>query len=194
MRYIITESNLKNLLYKSFSEHGFVETMERMRLTLPQILKIYGDHKLPGLSCVDKFEICDSIINSESESVGWWAGSDKIMRLRFEREGYIVSLYPGGYGEVTYFRVEKLSTGDFLDGESTPFWDGNCYLPVNVERYIKKGVGNGRPTYVFKRFDLEKDFKTLNDVIIWLKSEYISIILRVCRLVFEKMEHENKFL
>jgi hypothetical protein len=194
MKYIITESNLKNLLYKSFSEHGFVETMERMRLTLPQILKIYGDHKLPRLSCVDKFEICDSIINSGSESVDWWTGSDKLMKLKFKRGGYIVSIIPGGYGEVTYFKVGKISTGDSLDGAATPFWNGDCYLPVDVDLYIKKDVINGRPIDVYQRFDLDREFETLKDIIIWLNSEYISSILKVCRPVFEKMEYENKFL
>ena len=202
MKYIITESNLKNLLYKSFSEHGFVETMERMRLTLPQILKIYGDHKLPGLSCVDKFEISDSIINSGSESVDWWGGSDKVMKLKFKRGDYIVSINPGGYGEVTYYTVGKISTGDFLEGAATPFWNGNCHLPVDVEMYIKKDLINERPidiyqrliSDIYQRFDLEGEFETLNDIIIWLNSEYISNILKVCRPVFERMEYENKLL
>ena len=194
MKYVITESNLKNLLYKSFSEHGFVETMERMRLTLPQILKIYGDHKLPGLSCVDKFEICDSIINSGSESVDWWGGSDKVMKLKFKRGDYMVKIFPGGYGEVTYFMVGKISTGDFLEGVATPFWDGNCHLPVDVEMYIKRDIINGRPIDIYQRFDLEGEFGTLKDIIIWLNSEYISNILKVCRPVFEQMEYENQFL
>lgn len=194
MKYIITESNLKNLLYKSFLEHGFVETMERMRLTLPQILKIYGDHKLPGLSCVDKFEISDSIINSGSESVDWWGGSDKVMKLKFKRGDYIVSIIPGGYGEVTYYTVGKISTGDFLEGAATPFWNGECYLPVDVEMYIKKDLMNERSVDVYQRFDLGEEFETLNDIIIWLNSEYISNILKVCRPVFEQMEYENKFL
>jgi len=195
MKYLITESNLKNLLYKSFSEHGFVETMERMRLTLPQILKIYGDHKLPRLSCVDKFEISDSIVNSGLESSGsWWGGSDKVMKLKHEKGNYVVTIIPGGYGEVTYFTVGKISTGDSLDGAATPFWSGNCYLPVDVDMYIKKDVINGRPIDVYQRFDLEGDFETLNDIIIWLNSEYISDILKVCRPVFEKMEYENKLL
>ena len=194
MKYVITESNLKNLLYKSFSEHGFVETMERMRLTLPQILKIYGDHKLPGLSCVDKFEICDSIINSGSESVDWWGGSDKVMKLKFKRGDYMVKIFPGGYGEVTYFMVGKISTGDFLEGVATPFRDGNCHLPVDVEMYIKRDIINGRPIDIYQRFDLEGEFGTLKDIIIWLNSEYISNILKVCRPVFEQMEYENQFL
>jgi hypothetical protein len=194
MKYIITESNLKNLLYKSFSEHGFVETMERMRLTLPQILKIYGDHKLPGLSCVDKFEICDSIINSGSESVDWWGGSDKVMKLKFKRGDYIVSIIPNGYGEVTYYTVGKISTGDTLEGASTPYWNGECYLPVDIDMYIKKDLMNERSIDVYQIFHLEREFETLNDIIIWLNSEYISNILKVCRPVFEQMEYENKFL
>jgi len=195
MKYIITESNLKNLLYKSFLEHGFVETMERMRLTLPQILKIYGDYKLPDLSCVDIFEICDSIVNSGLESSGSWMGeSDKVMKLKFKKKDYIVSIIPSGYGEVVYYKVEKISTGDTLEGASTPYWNGNCFLPVDIDMYIKKGVINGRPLDVYKKFDLEGGFETLNDVIIWLNSEYISNILKVCRPVFEQMEYENQFL
>ena len=194
MKYIITESNLKNLLYKSFSEHGFVETMERMRLTLPQIFKIYGNHKLPGLSCTDKFEICDSIMNSGSESMDWWGGSDKVMKLKFKKGDYMVKIFPGGYGEVVYYKVEKISTGDTLEGASTPYWNGECHLPVDIDMYIKKGVINGRPLDIYKRFDLDRDFETLKDIIVWLNSEYTSNILKVCRPVFERMEYENKLL
>jgi hypothetical protein len=194
MKYIITESNLKNLLYKSFLEHGFVETMERMRLTLPQILKIYGDHKLPGLSCVDKFEICDSIINSGSESVDWWGGSDKVMKLKFKRGDYMVKIFPNGYGEVTHYTVEKISTGDFLEGVATPFWNGECYLPVDVEMYIKKDLMNERSIDEYVRFELKQDFETFKDIITWLNVTYVSNILHMCRPIFKQMEYENQFL
>lgn len=194
MKYIITESNLKNLLSKSFLEYGFVETMERMRLTLPQIFKIYGDHKLPELNCVDMYEICDSLVNSGLESMEWWGGSKKVMKLEHKWGDYVVKIYPGGYGDVVDFKVTKISTGDSLDGAATPYWDGDCFLPVYVDMYIKKGVINGRPLDVYKKFDLEEELETLNDIIIWLNSEYISNILKVCRPVFEQMEYENQFL
>lgn len=194
MKYIITESNLKNLLSKSFLEYGFVETMERMRLTLPRIFKIYGDHKLPKLSCVDLYEICDSVVNSGSESMEWWGGSEKVMRLEHKWGDYVVKIYPGGYGEVVYFKVTKISTGDDLDGAATPYWDGDCFLPVDVDLYIKKGVITGRPLDEYVRFELKQDFETFKDIITWLNVTYISNILHMCRPIFERMEYENQFL
>ena len=190
MKYIITESNLKNLLYKSFLEHGFVETMERMRLKLPQIIKIYGDHKLPNLSCIEMYEICDSIINSNSEPADWWGGSDKVMKLKHERDGYEVTIFPGGYGEPVYFRVEKTNTGDYLDGAATPFWDGTCYLPVVVDLYVKN-ERDERPLDEYMRFKLDEEFETFNDILTWLNVTYISNILSFCIPIFEKMEHRN---
>jgi hypothetical protein len=194
MKYIITESNLKNLLSKSFLEHGFVETMERMRLTLPQIFKIYGDHKLPKLSCTDLYEICDSVVNSGSESMEWWGGSEKVMKLNHKRGDYVVEVYPGGYGETVYFKVTKISTGDVLDGVATPYWDGNCFLPVDVDLYIKKGVITGRPLDEYVRFELKQDFETFKDIITWLNVTYVSNILHMCRPIFKQMEYENQFL
>lgn len=194
MKYIITESNLKNLLFKSFSEHGFVETMERMRLRLPQILKIYGNYKLPDLSCVDIFEICDSIVNSGSESVDWWGGSDKLMKLEHKRGDYKINIFPGGYGEAVYYKVEKISTGDTLEGAATPYWNGECFLPVDVEMYIKKGVINGRPLNEYVQFKPKEEFETFSDILNWLNVTYISNILSFCRPIFERMEYENQFL
>ena len=65
MKYIITESQgsrLKNQLTQSFDEIGFVTTINRYKLSIPQLNKIYKNSRLPEFSCDDLNEICSVLI------------------------------------------------------------------------------------------------------------------------------------
>ena len=65
MKYLITESQgsrLQKQLTQSFDEIGFAETINRYKLSIPQLNKIYKNSRLPEFSCDDLNEICSVLI------------------------------------------------------------------------------------------------------------------------------------
>lgn len=172
MKYLITESNLKGLLEKSFGEYGFKNTVNRFKLSLPQILNLYKDSELPEFDCQDLREICGSLINGG------------FVNLSLNKGAYGVYIETDDGGEYIQFNMINHINNEGLSGYATPFFDGYCKLPVEIEtfRYIDDESSEEieEPYHYSEDIKVRSKFKSFEDIIDWLNTKYFLYILKVC--------------
>lgn len=183
MKYLITESQgsrLKKQLTQSFDEIGFAETIDRYKLSIPQLDIIYKNSKLPEFSCDDLHEICSVLIY------------DTAIRKKFISKKYHISLDMDDFLGAVYFKVTDKKTTNSLDGYATPYWDGNCYLPIDIEYYNftddDGDSGEDELTGYYKQYKLPTEFESFQAIIDWMENDYIKYIIDFCEITFEELE------
>ena len=186
MKYLITESQgsrLKNQLTQSFNEIGFVATINRYKLSIPQLDIIYKNSRLPEFSCDDLHEICSVLIY------------DTVIRKKYITKKYHIWLDMDDFASTVYFKVTDKKTTNSLDGYATPYWDGNCYLPIDIEYYnFTDDDGNSNDEEVtgdyYERYKLPTEFESFQAIVDWMENDYIKYIIDFCRKTFEELESE----
>ena len=184
MKYLITESQgsrLQKQLTQSFDEIGFAETIGRYKLSIPQLDKIYKNSRLPEFSCDDLNEICSGFI---------W-GSD--VKKEYITKKYHISLDMDDFVSSVFFQVTDKKTTNSLDGYATPYWDGNCYLPIDIEYYnFTDDDGDSNDEEVtddyYERYKLPTEFESFQAIINWMENDYIKGIIDFCEIIFEELE------
>ena len=183
MKYLITESNLKSLLDKSFSEYGFKNTVSRFKLSLPQILNIYKDLELPEFDCQDLNELCLLLIEEgflDIEGIG---------------EEYGVYIVMDDRAQVV-FNVVNPMNGNILSGYATPFFDGGCELPIEIDTfsYMNKETSElVEYTYNYSMdVEVRTRFNSFEHIILWLNTKYILYVLKVCEPLFNRVSYLYK--
>jgi hypothetical protein len=186
MKYLITEkqgSRLKKQLSQSFDEIGFVSTINRYKLTIPQLDKIYENSRLPEFSCLDLNEICSVLIY------------DGDVKKQYKTEEYHIWLDKDDFLGAVYFKVTDKKTTNSLDGYATPYWDGNCYLPIDIE-YYNWTDDNGDPSDeeltgdYYERYKLPTEFESFQAIVDWMENDYIKYIIDFCERTFKELESE----
>jgi hypothetical protein len=186
MKYLITEkqgSRLKKQLSQSFDEIGFVSTINRYKLTIPQLDKIYENSRLPEFSCLDLNEICSVLIY------------DTVMRKKHITEKYHIWLDMDDFLGAVYFKVTDKKTTNSLDGYATPYWDGNCYLPIDIEYYnFTDDDGDSGDEELtgnyYERYKLPTEFENFKAIVDWMENDYIKYIIDFCERTFKELESE----
>jgi len=186
MKYIITESQgsrLKNQLTQSFDEIGFVTTINRYKLSIPQLNKIYKNSRLPEFSCDDLNEICSVLIY------------DGIIKKEYITKKYHIWLDMDDFVSSVFFQVTDKKTTNSLNGYATPYWDGNCFLPIDIEYYhFTDDDGNLDDEEVtgdyYERYKLPTEFESFQAIVDWMENDYIKYIIDFCRKTFEELESE----
>lgn len=184
MKYLITESNLKGLLSKSFSEVGFKNTVDKFKLSLPQIFSIYSDSRLPEFDCQDLEEICLLLIERgflDTETI--------------EEEYGVYIVMNEGDLEVG-FNVLNQMNGDVLSGYATPFFDGDCELPIEIDTFAYMDTESGElmeHDYSHSKYvKIRPEFESFDDIIEWLNTEYVFYIHEVCNPLFGHVSYQFK--
>lgn len=185
MKYLITESQgsrLKNQLTQSFDEIGFVATINRYKLSIPQLDIIYKNSRLPEFSCDDLNEICSVLIY------------DNVIRKKHITEKYHIWLDMDDFLSAVYFKVTDKKTTNSLDGYATPYWD-NCFLPIEIEYYnFTDDDGDSDDKEVtgdyYERYKLPTEFESFQAIVDWMENDYIKYIIDFCRKTFEELESE----
>jgi uncharacterized protein YozE (UPF0346 family) len=185
MKYLITESQgsrLKKQLTQSFDEIGFFETIDRYKLSIPQLDIIYKNSRLPEFSCDDLHEICNILI------------LDGNVRKKYITEEYHIFLDIDDFLSSVYFKVTDKKTTNSLDGYATPYWDGRCFLPIDIELYnFTDDDGNSDDEELsgqfYEQHKLPTEFESFQAIIDWLENGYIKYIVDFCRRAFEELEY-----
>lgn len=184
MKYLITESQgsrLKKQLTQSFDEIGFVATINRYKLTIPQLDIIYKNSKLPEFSCDDLNEICSVLIY------------DGDIKKHYETEEYEIFLDMDDFVNSVFFQVIDKKTTNSLNGYATPYWDGKCFLPIDIEYYNftdddgDSGEDELTGDY-YEQHRLPTEFETFQAIIDWMENDYIKYIIDFCEIAFEELE------
>jgi hypothetical protein len=184
MKYLITESQgsrLQKQLTQSFDEIGFAKTIDRYKLSIPQLNKIYKNSRLPEFSCDDLNEICSVLIY------------DTVIRKKHITEKYHIWLDMDDFLSAVYFKVTDKKTTNSLDGYATPYWDGNCSLPIDIEMYTwtdSDGEVNDDEIIGqdYEQYKLPTEFESFQSIMDWMENDYIETIITFCERVFKQLE------
>jgi hypothetical protein len=184
MKYLITEaqtSKFKNQLTQSFNEIGFVATINRYNLSIPQLDIIYKNSRLPEFSCDDLNEICSVLIY------------DGNVKKEYITKKYHISLDMDDFVGSVFFQVTDKKTTNSLNGYATPYWDGNCFLPIEIEYYhFTDDDGNPDDEELtgdyYEQYQLPTEFESFQAIVDWVENDYIKYIIDFCEIVFEELE------
>lgn len=179
MKYLITESqqsNLSKLIIKSFEKYGFYGTIKRFNFTIPIIIEILGDLKLPKFKCEDLYDICSYLMYNGIVERKYVIGQYHIKLDRDELAGGL------------YFKFTDEKEKYSLDGYATPYWDDRCHLPIEIEYYSEWEDGDRDVSDIdltgegyFKAAKVPLRFEKFQDIIDWLENGYIRSIIDFCK-------------
>lgn len=180
MNYIITESQrsvLRDQIKNSIEEIGIWKTRKRFKLSDEQLFHLLGDD-LPDLSCSDYYDIIYSIFSG-----------DKVKK-KYNVGRYVLSLYMDQMtGSIDFTCVDTLKD-DKITGYATPYWDGECQLPLELSWYMYEDDDgdleevelNGE---FFESDHLDMKFNSVSEIINWFETDYIERLITYCRDAFE---------
>jgi hypothetical protein len=180
MKYIIKESQYsrtKQMILDSFEEIGIVKTIKKFNLSPQALDKLFTG----GISSLDVLPniysgkcslledlivaffvvrfLNDYVVEFKGKSYNFWFDSDYHTGARM-------------------IDITDLSYGDKISVYATPFWEGGCYLPVDIAYY--SGIeDNFEPNEHFQFIeDLNpEEFKTFSNLTDWFNNVYPKIIL-----------------
>lgn len=184
MKYLISESQKSKLITfitNSFEKNGFIKTLDIFGITIPVLIGIIGNVKLPKFSCDELYDIISKLI------------IDNVVITKYITDKYSVYIEEDEFVGSVYFSITKKNTESRLYGYATPFWDGRCYLPIDLEYFTWKdddGSTYDNEIAFNDRFSPPKNFNTLKDIINWMENDYFQILIGFCEPIFEKLESE----
>lgn len=180
MNYLITESQSKILqreLKRSIEEVGVWKTRKRFKLNHEQLFHLLGDD-LPDLSCEDYYDIIYDIFIGGK------------VKKRYNIGRYRLSLYLDNMVGAIDFKCVDTLKGDEITGYATPYWDGECQLPLELSWYkYQDEDGNSEETELngefFESDVLDIKFNEVSEIIDWFETDYIDRLITYCRDAFE---------
>jgi hypothetical protein len=184
MNYLITESQSKILqreLKRSIEEIGVWKTRKRFKLNHEQLFHLLGDD-LPDLSCEDYYDIIYDIFIGGK------------VKKRYNIGRYRLSLYLDNMVGAINFRCVDVLNGDEITGYATPYWDGECQLPLELSWYTYQDEdGNPQETELVGEFSeyevLDNKFNEVSEIIDWFNTEYMKILSEYCDNAFDHVRY-----
>jgi len=183
MKFIINENQfagLRQKLRNSIETVGVYETLRRYNITL-NILSVIFDGNMPDTSCSDLYELIRVYLRQKKFKEKTY----KNLTFKFSFDSM---------GGVLEFECEDKIKNDFVTAFATPYWDGECHLPIDFQYF---GFIGGGPESEFEISgdyfyieDLPNKFNSFNDVIKWLNEDYLIILYDKCKEVFEYMREQ----
>lgn len=185
MKILLKENQLNDLrktLSISIEENGLYETLRRYNLNLRALSFIFKGEELPEISCDDLYGL---IFRFENFRIDF---NDNVKTYKNYR-------FKFGFDEMggsLFFKCKELGNphyNDFLTGYATPYWDGNCYLPIDFDYYIwTDSFGNQNDEEIsgeyFYSEELPTRFDSFKEIEKWINNDYLKILSEKCEEVF----------
>jgi hypothetical protein len=186
MKIILNENQLgglKKTLEDSIDNVGVYQTLKRYNINLSMLSVIFnGD--TPDISCNDLYSIIRDqikILTSEPKIF-----NNHNFEFYFDRMA--------GSLQFTCKKLDSESN-EYLSGWATPYWNGECYIPIDFEYYTWSYDGQER-----REDDINGDFNNMEDVPTkfnsikdikrWLENDYLKILSEECDKVFEELRKD----
>lgn len=185
MKIILNENQLgglKKTLKNSIDNVGVYQTLKRYNINLSMLSVIFNEDT-PDISCNDIY----SIIRDQIKIL---TSEPKIFnnhKFEFDFDSMVGSLM---------FTCKKLDSesNESLSGWATPYWNGECYIPIDFEFYTWSYDGQEIRDENINDFnnmeDAPTEFNTIKDIKIWLENDYLKILSEECDKVFEELRKD----
>jgi len=178
MKYIIKESQYsrtKQMILDSFEEIGITKTIKKFKLSPQALDKLFTG----GISEIEEFDYSGKCSLLEDLIVAFFiVRSLNDYVVEFKGKSYNFWFDSDYHTGARMIDITDLSYGDKISAYATPFWEGGCYLPVDIVYY--SGIeDNFEPNEVLQFVeDLNpEEIKTFSDLTDWFNNVYPKIIL-----------------
>lgn len=185
MKFLIKESQHKSIkakISKSIAEKGIWETMVNFNLSLKALDVIYRNSKLPELTCRDLSDFMVYLIFK------------KIVKTKnVKKEKYNFHFALDHMSEGLYFKITDIERLDSLDGYATPYYTGECRLPIELDYYqyvddVDEAQDHSIAGQYFESIDLKNlEFSSFSDIKKWFENDYLKILINYCEPIFREL-------
>jgi hypothetical protein len=185
MKFLITESqksSIRDMITKSILEKGILRTIENFKLNLKTLDLIYKNSEIPKLTCYELSQLIAHLINN-----------DLVKRDDIKKGDYNVDVSMNDFTSAVFFEVTNLKYNDSLSGYATPYWHGECGLPIDVEYYSwPKNDGRHEDVEIegeyYRSLNLDRTkFSTFSEIKTWIEDVYPQILIDVCSPLFKDL-------
>lgn len=187
MKYLITENQLNRI-------NDRISSFYRDGKSINFISKITGYKKKRIYSIVIDEPISENIECRDLAEMVRELYNNKLLKTNFVKDEFILNV--SGFDQMSgalSFVIDDTKHKDFVFGFATPYWDGDCALPIDYGLYaVKKGSK-------YDEFDISGELftsvplvkpDTIRDLINWFNHEYPEIILNNGRRDFMVLKNE----
>ena len=189
MKIIISESQYNLLLESNFEKNKrLVEKMWDEGMNLDEISSLIGlDQSQIILLIKDKNIKIDCGFAERLTTLLFW-NTDFIRKEYSFNDGETTLEFTwGGFSGIIYFTYED---EDYeISGMATPFWNGDCSIPVDLDRIKNKSTGDyeddlGLSGYVLE--NIPSRFNSIQELIDFLNKDYPLEIIEVMPRLISK--------
>jgi hypothetical protein len=197
MKYIIKESQYsrtKQMILDSFEEIGIVKTIKKFNLSPQALDKLFtggiseieesGEDKYFLANDISSLDVLPNIYTGKCSLLEDLIVAFFVVRflndyvVEFKGKSYNFEFDSDYHTGARMIDIKDLSYGDKISVYATPFWDGGCQLPVDIEYY--SGIDdNFEPNELFQFIEglNPEEFKTFSNLTDWFNNVYPKIIL-----------------
>ena len=189
MKIIISESQY-NLLYESNFEKNkrLVGKMWDEGMNLDEISSLIGlDQSQIILLLKDKNIKIDCGFAERLTTLLFWRTDFIRKEYSFNDGETTLEFTWGGFSGIIYFTYED--EGYEISGMATPFWNGDCSIPVDLDRIKTKSTGDYDDDYSPSGYVLENTpsrFNSIQELIDFLNKDYPLEIIEVMPRLISK--------
>lgn len=187
MKFLIKESQHKSIkarISKSIAEKGMWDTMHDFNLSLKTLDVIYRNSKLPELTCQDLNDFITYLIFKQI-----------VKTKNIQKDGYHLNFDLDGMSQSLYFKITDIERLDSLDGYATPYFDGNCSLPIDLEYYqyiddVDEAQDHSIAGDYFESFNLKNlEFSSFSEIKRWFENDYLKILIDYCEPILRELRN-----
>jgi hypothetical protein len=143
---------------------------------------IYRNSKLPELTCQDL-----------SDFITYLVFKQNVKTKNVKKEKYNFHFDLDGMSEALYFKITDIERLDSLEGFATPYYNGECRLPIDFDYYqyvddVDEAQDHSIAGQYFESVNLEdKDFSSFSDIKKWFENDYLKILINYCEPIFREL-------
>jgi len=172
---------IQNQILNSIKKNGFYKTMNAYKLNIESLHKIFGEGNLPKFDCRDLYQIFSYFVFKN------------LVQTEFEiKKNGSISFYVDNFSGTNFFR-RKFKDSTMIDGYATPYFDGNCNLPLDADYYVYDINDDEEPNEVdivgnYQEYvKLPKQWNSFMEIKNWLENDYVKILIDYTNNVYDKL-------
>jgi hypothetical protein len=197
MKYIISEnqnSKIKTKILDSFEDIGVFDTLTRYSLT-PKGLDVIFNDDFPEFNCNELRYLFQYFYYKKFY--------DQKFSYDFNGKTYEVSSYRRGDGVMEY-DIKDPENNDGIVVLATPYYEGDCFLPVDVTDYFVINIlGEGDTHYeiwtddTFVAVQPPENFSSFSEFFNWFKDdamlELFEFVIPLLEMTRDKYENDKLY-
>lgn len=177
MNYIISESQnnrLSKIFIKSLKNKDMYLTLDLFKIP-PQFLdKVLGEEVLYFLDCEDYYFL-----------YFYYFKTTDLIKKSYEDEFYKIQVEISSHDMTTDFSITEKSTNNRMTGYATPYYDGECNLPIDIEYFEPNSdQSNELSLFLTKEKTLPKKFDSFSSMFEFFSVYYFKFLINACRPLF----------